>query len=65
MCLSKIITAYKTSINTALPQVFFSHILRTAPKTFDPFQNSSSPLNFFDISLCTIQMLVIDKPNES
>ena len=43
-------------LNVALPQVFFRHILRTVPKTFDSFQNSCGPLSFSNISLCTIQI---------
>ena len=39
-CLEKLLQPIFKS--TALPHVSFSLILRTVPKTLDPFQNSSS-----------------------
>ena len=38
-----IIAACHISKNAAIPLIFLYHILKTVPKTFDPFQSSSSP----------------------
>ena len=50
------------SKNTTLPQVLLCYILKTAPKIFDPFQNSSSPFEhqfsvpLYHWNLCVLLM---------